>query len=946
MINELWETKVLAFLWNPPFRALVDETKVEEWRKQIKNKIDASGTMISKVKQAEHLAISCDVLPFASKVKVDFLSQPILKHPLFFIEENSAANEHRLWDNEHKPSPHKLEVAVDEVISRFFNACNEPKKLFLTLWRLLSGYGNKSGLGFPGEMLPAYSAMPHHSIWEHQSIISALSSALPSPSLLIFTIASADEFITTARRTQDAWLGSFLLSYLTWQAIREIANKYGPDCFIYPTLKGQPLVDLWLKKEIGIDEITLPSPEQISIASFPNIFTAIVPEDQAEILAREARAAMEKELEDIAKKVKEKVETAYQKQLGENDYWNQTWKRHIDDFFDRLGVFWVVCPWDWRPDKPDNIGKIEALVTEYKALFNTKESESFIEWEKLYHFIKKDSAEANISLAYPLISRLAGRLMPARKNLRNFYQRKEPGYKCTLCGIREVIHPNKKGEYERLRDFWKTLSETKIWVRGERIKLKGRIRRGERLCAICTVKRLALEAYFEKELGIDYHLFPSTASIATASFKFAILDTLDKTLSSSSLKELLSKYVKEVTQFLEKYEIFYQSAVIPRLKQFSISRDLQNFLYLDGDWLYGEAFDRDRIQREYGVEVKEEELTGVRSALTNFLNTAKQQGIGMPPKYYAIVYLDGDRIGDWLSGELAPKLKGLLHPVALNDNGVGKALDELGDIKRPLGILLHTALSSTLRNFALEIVGEVVEKEHCGKLVYAGGDDLLAFLPVEDLAEVSKELRYLFSGESIEGSKIKGLGNGFAQIDDKLLCLMGKEASCSAGIIIAHHSYPLSLALEEAREALEQAKKEMGRDAFALKLLKRSGEALQVKAKWRYDDLDIWDTISKIAKLMKDQVLSPRLAYDMKLEAETFFREPVVEALDAQEKEFSRLLDRHIKSKQDKDFVAELGKFLEKVRQWWFKEEKPKPEELWNQLTGLLLLSHFISGEE
>ncbi|MCL0057509.1 hypothetical protein M1N05_00365 [Dehalococcoidales bacterium] len=151
MVNELWETKVLAFLWSPPFRALVDETKVEEWRGQIKNKIDASGTMISKVKQAEHLAISCDVLPFASKVKVDFLSQPILKHPLFFIEENSAANEHRLWDNKHKPSPDKLEVAVDEVISRFFNAYNEPKKLFLTLWRLLSGYGNNSGLGFPGE---------------------------------------------------------------------------------------------------------------------------------------------------------------------------------------------------------------------------------------------------------------------------------------------------------------------------------------------------------------------------------------------------------------------------------------------------------------------------------------------------------------------------------------------------------------------------------------------------------------------------------------------------------------------------------------------------------------------------------------------------------------------------------------------------------------------------
>jgi CRISPR-associated protein Cmr2 len=64
---------------------------------------------------------------------------------------------------------------------------------------------------------------------------------------------------------------------------------------------------------------------------------------------------------------------------------------------------------------------------------------------------------------------------------------------------------------------------------------------------------------------------------------------------------------------------------------------------------------------------------------------------------------------------------------------------------------------------------------------------------------------------------------------------MGSEATASTGIVIAHHTQPLDLTLQEVRKA-EKAAKSAGRNSFSLTFLKRSGEIMSASAKWLYKE--------------------------------------------------------------------------------------------------------------
>ncbi|MFW6348490.1 MAG: Cas10/Cmr2 second palm domain-containing protein, partial [Cyclonatronaceae bacterium] len=62
---------------------------------------------------------------------------------------------------------------------------------------------------------------------------------------------------------------------------------------------------------------------------------------------------------------------------------------------------------------------------------------------------------------------------------------------------------------------------------------------------------------------------------------------------------------------------------------------------------------------------------------------------------------------------------------------------------------------------------------------------------------------------------------------------LGPEASASCGIAVAHYMYPLKQATAEARKAEKYAKNTLGRDAFAVNIVKRSGETFITGSKWR-----------------------------------------------------------------------------------------------------------------
>ncbi|HEC25710.1 MAG TPA: type III-B CRISPR-associated protein Cas10/Cmr2 [bacterium] len=166
--------------------------------------------------------------------------------------------------------------------------------------------------------------------------------------------------------------------------------------------------------------------------------------------------------------------------------------------------------------------------------------------------------------------------------------------------------------------------------------------------------------------------------------------------------------------------------------------------------------------------------------------------------YYALVMFDGDHMGKWLSGEYI------------------KDKSRLEDF--------HKELSRRLTNF-----GKWSKEYICGKddniekghAVYAGGDDFMGFVCLDYLMEVMQKLRDEFDVQVNEPMHKK-----FA---------IGEKLTISAGIIIIHYKDPLSEALKWARKMEHEAKENGGRDAFAIAVMKHSGEIRKTIWKWNYE---------------------------------------------------------------------------------------------------------------
>ena len=207
--------------------------------------------------------------------------------------------------------------------------------------------------------------------------------------------------------------------------------------------------------------------------------------------------------------------------------------------------------------------------------------------------------------------------------------------------------------------------------------------------------------------------------------------------------------------------------------------------------------------------------------------------------YVAVLAMDGDQMGKWVSGENAPRFLDQLSANArkyLEPILVDKKKAEL---KRLLTPSYHLQFSEALANFATWIA-EVVVREHGGELIYAGGDDVLAMLPSDRAIECAEALRSLFRGEAPERQsryKLAVTREDFVVEQARYpLIVPGGKTDVSAGIAIGHKNAPLQMLIREARAAEKRAKINYDRGALAISVYKRSGEILHWGCKW--DDKD------------------------------------------------------------------------------------------------------------
>lgn len=224
-------------------------------------------------------------------------------------------------------------------------------------------------------ILPADTRVPDHSIWEHLKVTTAINALkdYQNNSLFLFTIGPVQSFISQARKAQDFYMGSFMLSYFTFIAMEEVIEKYGPTSIIYPDLYKQPLMDWYLKNK-GLEPKNF-NPAHITLPTIPNRFVAIIGttdknkiKDKIEELAKN----MVGKIEDEIKNAKEKILKGLKINETLSDTQKEILQNQLSDF---PQIYWVAIP--WRKEENDlQIDDLKDFFTEDKLT----------NWKEIYKF--------------------------------------------------------------------------------------------------------------------------------------------------------------------------------------------------------------------------------------------------------------------------------------------------------------------------------------------------------------------------------------------------------------------------------------------------------------------------------------------------------------------------------------------------------------------------------
>lgn len=355
-------------------------------------------------------------------------------------------------------------------------------------------------------------------------------------------------------------------------------------------------------------------------------------------------------------------------------------------------------------------------------------------------------------------------IMEARKNTRNFAQVTwgTPVKKSSIDGQLESIIPESK--YPRLT----TPEDEKRAKLRELYEIYG-AGPAEQLSGVDLLKRKGVAAF-------GAH-FPSTSHMATLPFL-------------QRLRVLTGHPLSQVRKAWETYvEVVKQRAFLPQLEGipnwFPDHPVLERY---DGSMLFEERL----VDVLYapGVDLaRDEKFQETRKALRAFYQELDRQFMTMgfgkagPNSYYALLRADGDSMGKVI------------------------------DAQTEGGYQRHRALSQQLSSFAQQVKRLV--RNYQGALVYTGGDDVLAFLPLHTVLACASDL-----------------ATEFRKALQEFALLPESSPSLSVGIAIVHHMDSLRRVRQIAEQAEQRAKGVPGKNALSITISKRSGESYSVAGHW------------------------------------------------------------------------------------------------------------------
>ncbi len=837
---DFWKAKLAGWIYDPAIMSLAQlrYPSASQEHDNVKLLQDELGIDVNEFsKQAHWMATGADwpIWPEGGRgdswTNVDLTSNPILIHPL----SGSQFDLSSLKGFEREQIKGVAFDRFSSLIEREKNGSIDYRRTHLAFWRF--GYEptlKASESGSLWQVLPADSRIPDRSIWEHLDLVSALAGATHKgqPALLTMSFGPVQGFIAQARSTSDLWAGSHLLSSLIWEGLQLLCEEIGPDAVLYPNLRGVAAVDRWILESVpqdrtghwlerfkscGVPWLAKSSDENpLFAATLPNKFVAVVPGANAAELAKRIRERVQKVAIRWAMEAAEKL---FDGASGEKSGIRAQVEAQFAGFPE---VSWSLADWPVT-EQPDQKGlPSETVLAQLRRALGafypkSERDDPGIFGQDAWKVLSKDVDlngvqfySPNAGLLYPCVYELGDRTLAGAKACRPFEQLRQEGYRCTICGEREWLTSDRAS----LTVPPGSRKHSSVW--GGVVGRNG-IKEGEHLCAICTLKRMWPRLFCEQVkdlLGTDEirRFVVSTHAMAMANPLAKLADALAQGQWEPELRALASYMDLQKDDPTALPKKLAQRAHELRREQGDILRRIPSML-------------------ERLTENDSPEGLKAREILSDMLGERVET-------YYCLLMMDGDKMGAWVSGtesEYTMAYERAYHPLIRNEiesrrvKSSNVSLKNYLESPRVVTPGRHIAISTALNDFSTTVAKYVIEDCFKGRLIYAGGDDVLAMLPVDDLLPAIQLLRAAYSGTSIEtGQPDLQLGAGHVRIHDRLLHTdrllrtMGEKATASIGAVVAHHQSPLSAVLRDLRKA-EKAAKNHGRNAFCVRILKRAG---------------------------------------------------------------------------------------------------------------------------
>ncbi len=375
-------------------------------------------------------------------------------------------------------------------------------------------------------------------------------------------------------------------------------------------------------------------------------------------------------------------------------------------------------------------------------------------------------------------------LLDRRKNWRSPVLPDEPGHKCMVMDGWQELSGVQRTSMAEVNAFWQKLARGTATGLVSDLGDAGQ----DHLCALAYIKR-RFSRYFDGvrialpgsggEVG-GWHVpsaVPSVAFVAAAPWLAQAIVRAPKAFEDfhTAARELVSHseaaHVGAGSGAQTDFEID-----IACVKQAAGADPGFKRLWagLDGQVYFDSALDNHA--RIFGPG-KAQAARHTQQALRRLVDAA---GVGRPSPYYAIVRMDGDQLG--------------------------KHMGEQGK---------QTPISRALNQFT-HAAGDIVRK-HNGFLIYAGGDDVLALLPLPDALPAAAALQQTYV-EAFAAQQWPG---------EAVL------STLSGAVQFVHFRTPLTQVLQDSHQLLDKvAKDETGRNAIAVRVWKPSGMVLQWAMPW------------------------------------------------------------------------------------------------------------------